>query len=373
VENLSATCHSQNTKGTIDMKNGERIIRCGLAASCLIVIAATIVVGFEKDKSQKDKSTTQDSGTLKVDVSLVNINVAVASASGNFLTDLKKENFKIYEDKVEQQISHFSPVDAPFAVAVLLDTSRSAEGKLARIQDEAIRFVQLIHPDDEVMVISFDDEVHLDSDFTSNKRAIERAIKRTRTGMSTQLYEAVYLALHDKLGKRRERKAMVLFTDGADTTSPTASAKETIEAAKEADALIFPIFFDTRRDMQRISRSPYPGGQPNPRFPIPGRVPVDTRSPRQRDDDERQIEMEYMRGRSYLHDLAEATGGTLYEAETMDSLGSAFGKIATELRSLYSLGYTSTNQKQDGKFRKVTVKVDVSGATVKAKKGYYSK
>jgi len=335
---------------------------------CLVFAAAGLVVRA----LEKEQPKTQEPYTLQVDVDLVNINVAVTSPSGGFLTDLKKENFKLYEDKVEQQISHFSPVDAPFAVALVLDTSSSTEGKLARIQDEAIRFTQLIHPDDEVMVVSFDDEVHLDTDFTSNKRAVERAIKRTRTGMSTQLYEAVYLALHDKLRTRRERKAMVLFTDGVDTTSPTSSAKETIEAAKETDALIFPIFFDTRRDMRRMSRGPYPTGQPNPRFPVPGRVPVDTRGPRQRDNDDRQIEMEYMRGRGYLKDLAEATGGSLYEAE-MDSLGGAFGKIASELRSLYSLGYTSTNQKKDGKFRKLAVQADVANAVVKVKKGYYSR
>jgi len=105
---------------------------------------------------------------------------------------------------------------------------------------------------------------------------------------------------------------------------------------------------------------------------MPGRVPIDTRSPRQRDDDERRIEMETQRGRSYLHDLAEATGGTLYAADGLDSLGGAFSKIATELRSLYNLGYVSTNQKRDGKLRKLTVKVDRPDGIVKAKKGYYA-
>lgn len=325
----------------------------------------------QQDKPKPPKS--EEPYTLQVDVDLVNLAVAVASPSGNYLTDLKKENFRIYEDKVEQQITHFPPVDAPFAVALVLDTSGSTEGRLARMQDEAIHFVQQIHPDDEVMVVSFDDEVHLETDFTSNRRAVERAIKRTRTGQSTQLYEAVYLALEEKLKKKRERKAMVLFTDGVDTSSPTASAKETIETAKETDALIFPIFFDTSRDMRRLSRGPYPGGSGNPRFPVPGRVPVDTRSPRQRDDDERQLEMESHRGRGYLHDLAEATGGTLYAADDLDSLGGAFSKIATELRSLYNLGYISTNQKKDGKFRKLAVKVDLPNAVVKAKKGYYGR
>ena len=345
----------------------------------LLIIATSLAIGTVALRllAQEEKGKTpkkEEPYTLQVDVDLVNLAVAVADRSGNFLTDLKKENFTIYEDKVEQKITNFATVDAPFAVALVLDTSGSTEGKLARIQDEAIRFVEQIHPDDEVLVISFDDEVHLETDFTSNRRAIERAIKRTRTGQSTQLYEAVYLALEEKLKKKRERKAMVLFTDGVDTSSPTTSAKETIEAAKETDALIFPIFFDTSRDMRRLSRGgPMPGGSGNPRFPVPGRVPIDPRSPRQRDEDEQRMQMEIQRGRSYLHDLAEATGGTLYAADGLDSLGGAFGKIATELRSLYNLGYVSTNQKKDGKFRKLTVKVDRSDAVVKAKKGYYSR
>jgi VWFA-related protein len=326
-------------------------------------------IGVNIAQERKPKSEDQDY-KLEVDVDLVNINVAVTTASGNYLADLKKENFKVFEDKVEQRITNFSPVDAPFAVALVLDTSSSTEGKLARIQDEAINFVHQLHPDDEVMVISFDDEVHLETDFTQNRNAIERAIKRTRTGQSTQLYEAVYLALQEKLKKRRERKTMVLFTDGVDTTSPTTSAKETIEKAKESDALIYPIFFDTRNDMRRLSRGGYPGGT-NPRFPAPGRVPIDTRGPRQRTEDDWEIESLYQRGRSYLHELAEATGGTVFDAGPLDSLGDAFAKIARELRSLYSVGYISTNQKKDGKFRKLLIRVDQPGAIVKAKKGYF--
>ena len=348
-----------------------RLKRSFLIGLSLIAGALALRVLAQEDKSKASKK--EEPYTLQVDVDLVNLAVAVAGPSGNFLTDLKKENFTVYEDKVEQKITNFAAVDAPFAVALVLDTSSSTEGKLARIQDEAIRFVEQIHPDDEVMVISFDDEVHLETDFTSNRRAIERAIKRTRTGMSTQLYEAVYLSLEEKLKKKRERKAMVLFTDGVDTSSPTASAKETIEAARETDTLIFPIFFDTSRDMRRLSQGgPLPGGT-NPRFPVPGRVPIDTRSPRQRDDDEQRMQMEIQRGRSYLSDLAEATGGTLYAADGLDSLGGAFGKIATELRSLYNLGFVSTNQKKDGKFRRLAVKVNRPDAVVKSKKGYYSR
>jgi Ca-activated chloride channel homolog len=341
---------------------------------CLNAILGFLSIGLTEQKEKTRPQEPEAPYTLEVDVNLVNINVVVTNASGNYMLDLKKDNFQIYEDKVEQKITHFSPVDAPFSVGLLLDTSFSAMDKLARIQDEAIQFINLIHPDDDVMVISFDDEVHLETDFTRNKHAVERAIKMTRTGQSTQLYEAVYLGLQEKLRKRRDRKAMVLFTDGVDTSSPTSSAKETIEVAKEADVVIYPIYFDTRYDVERQSRFPFPSGRrgTGPQIPLPGRVPIDPRGPRQREEDEQQLNMEYERGRSYLHNLADVTGGTVYVADRLENLGNAFSRIAAELRSQYSLGYISTNQKKDGKYRKITVKVDLPGCIVKSKKGYYN-
>ena len=359
-----------------------------------------------------------DPYTLSVDVDLVNVNVVVTDANGRYLTYLTKENFRIYEDRVEQQITHFSPVDAPFAVGLLLDTSNSTINRLEQIQDEAIRFIDQIHDDDEVLVISFDDDVHLDSDFTRSKRATERAIKGTRTGGSTQLYEAVYLALQQKLRPRRERKAMVLFTDGVDTASPTSTQGETIELAKEADTLIYPIFFDTRYDRGPMSRNPRPpsrrgggtkgiptgggqvglptgGGQvglptgggtvglPTGRgrvgLPVPSRrptsrrLPPPTRAPRfptgvglGRSD------AEFDQGREYLQQLAEVTGGTLYVSEGLRNLGDAFQEIAAELSSQYSLAYSPTNKTRDGTFRRIKIETNLSDVIVRAKRGYYS-
>ncbi|MDE2756498.1 MAG: VWA domain-containing protein, partial [Acidobacteriota bacterium] len=363
-----------------------------------------------KPKQGEDAASgADDLYTLSVDVDLVNVNVVVTDANGRYLTYLTKENFRIYEDRVEQKITHFSPVDAPFAVGLLLDTSNSTINKLAQIQDEAIRFIDQIHADDEVLVISFDDEVHLDSDFTRSKRATERAIRGTRTGGSTQLHEAVYLALQQKLRPRPERKAMVLFTDGVDTASPTSTQGETIELAKEADTLIYPIFFDTRYDRGRLSRNPRPplrrgggtqgiptgGGQvglptggggvglptgggrvglPVPsRRPTSRRLPPPSRGPRLptgvglgRSD------AEYEQGREYLQQLAEVTGGTLYVSEGLRNLGDAFREIAAELSSQYSLAYSPTNKKRDGRFRRIKIVTNLPDVIVRAKRGYYS-
>ena len=360
-------------------------------------------------QGQDAASRADDPYTLSVDVDLVNVNVVVTDANGRYLTYLTKENFRIYEDRVEQQITHFSPVDTPFAVGLLLDTSNSTINRLEQIQDEAIRFIDQIHVDDEVLVISFDDDVHLDSDFTRSKRATERAIKRTRTGGSTQLYEAVYLALQQKLRPRQERKAMVLFTDGVDTASPTSTRGETIELAKEADTLIYPIFFDTRYDRGRMSRNPRPpvrrgggtigvptgggqvglptgGGQvglptgggrvglPVPsRRPTSRRLPPPTRSPRfPTGVGLGRTDAEFDQGREYLQQLAEVTGGTLYVSEGLRNLGDAFREIAAELSSQYSLAYSPTNKKRDGMFRRIKIEINLPDVIVRAKRGYYS-
>ena len=366
-------------------------------------------------QGQDGASGADDSYTLSVDVDLVNVNVVVTDANGRYLTYLTKENFRIYEDRVEQQITHFSPVDTPFAVGLLLDTSNSTINKLAQIQDEAVRFIDQIHVDDDVLVISFDDEVHLDSDFTRSKPATERAIRGTRTGGSTQLYEAVYLALQQKLRPRPERKAMVLFTDGVDTASPTSTRSETIELAKEADTLIYPIFFDTRYDRGPMSRNrrppsrsgggttgiptgggqvglptgggtvglptgggrvglPVPSRRPTSRRPTSRRLPPTSRDPRfptgvglGRSD------AEYDQGREYLQQLAEVTGGTLYVSEGLRNLGDAFQEIAAELSSQYSLAYSPTNKKNDGSFRRIKIVIDLPDVIVRAKRGYYSR
>lgn len=361
-------------------------------------------------QGQDAASGTDDSYTLSVDVDLVNVNVVVTDANGRYLTYLTKENFRIYEDRVEQQITHFSPVDAPFAVGLLLDTSNSTINKLAQIQDEAVRFIDRIHVDDEVLVISFDDEVHLDSDFTRSKRATERAIRGTRTGGSTQLHEAVYLALQQKLRPRPERKAMVLFTDGVDTASPTSTRSETIELAKEADTLIYPIFFDTRYDRGPMSRNRRPplrrgggtrgiptgggqvglptggGGVGLPTgggrvgLPVPSRRPTSRRQPPPSRGPRfptgvglGRSDAEYDQGREYLQQLAEVTGGTLYVSEGLRNLGDAFQEIAAELSSQYSLAYSPTNKERDGRFRRIKIVIDLPDVIVRAKRGYYSR
>jgi len=334
----------------------------------LMVVALSLVLVSGESRG------AQEEQVIRAEVEAVLVNVLVTDRNGRPITGLKRENFRIFEDKVEQQIGTFFPVDAPFSVVLLLDTSYSTYGKLGPIQDSAIEFVEQIHPQDEVMVISFDDEVYLETDFTSNNDAAARAIKRTRTGQSTKLFDAVFLGM-EQVRPRTYRKVMVVFSDGIDTTSSDSSQGETIQVAKEAETTIYSIQFDTRNQMMRPQQGPIatpgtiPGRNPNPLgipTPFPGPIPTGGRGPSRS-----QVEAEYGRGRSYLKQLASVTGGDLYQAsQDLLNLGSIFAQIAEEMRSLYSISYVSSNSKQDGKFRKIAVKVDVSDARTRTRKGY---
>jgi Ca-activated chloride channel family protein len=212
--------------------------------------------------------------------------------------------------------------------------------------------------------MSFADDVMLLQDFSIDRRRNAVAIKETRVGDATSLYEAVWLALEQVLKPVPERNALVLFTDGVDTASRKASMKETLDLSRETRATIYSVYYNTERDLRRGSvGTTLPGTPPVILFPRPQVSGGGTGSTAE----------EYQRGRAYLADLSESSGGRVFDALRMEDLGGAFQGIAQELASQYSVGYYSTNPKHDGKFRKVEVKVSKPGLAVRTKKGYYAR
>jgi VWFA-related protein len=237
---------------------------------------------------------------------------------------------------------------------------------LSTIQNAAIDFVNQLHPDDEVAVLSFAEEVRLQSDFTIDRNRNEYGIKKTRPGGCTAAYEAVWLALEEVLKPVKERKALVFFTDGVDTCSRKASRKETIELAKETRATIYCVYYDTEADQYRGRRRSTVSGIPQitiDPFP-PTRFPPVIGGPGG------SASGDYAAGRDYLNKLSEYSGGLVFDGR--DNLSSTFAEVAKELASQYSIGYYSSNPKRDGKFRKVEVKVDQQGLVARTKRGYYT-
>jgi VWFA-related protein len=297
---------------------------------------------------------------------MVSLPVVVSTREGKRIQGLKKEDFQVFEDGVQQKITGFAATDEPLKIALLLDTSGSTEAKLAKIQDSAIYFVNQLHPDDEVAVISFAQETKLQADFSMDREKNKYGIKKTRTGDCTVEYEAVWLALEEVLKPVEERKALVIFTDGVDTCSRKASKKETLDLAQESRATIYCIYYNTEHDQQRQTGI---GGYPSTGLPqiIIGTPTIPQSGPGLPGGQS----ADYAFGRAYLDKLAENSGGLVFDG--MKDLRSAFANVAKELANQYSIGYYSSNDKRDRKFRKVEVKVNRPDLAVRTKKGYYAR
>ncbi len=311
---------------------------------------------------------------IGVDTKLVTIPVKVADRLGRYIGGLTKEDFTVDEDKVSQEIAFFSNEEQPFTVALVLDMSYSSTFKINEIHSAAIAFIEQLRPKDKVMVVSFDEEVHVLTSPTNDRQVLQRAIKSTKVASGTSLYEAVDVIFNQQFKRIGGRKAIVLFTDGVDTTSRSASDFSNKQSALEFDALIYPIQYDTFADVQAIKNKPIiiPPTQPSPipsknkspfPFPLPsGGVGIPGSQGTSAED--------YRRADEYLEEMAKRTGGSVYKASTLYNLSAAFSNIAAELRQFYSLGYYPTAEAQEGKRRKIKVRVKKSGVTVQARDGY---
>lgn len=340
-------------------------------------------------KSQGSGQTSTSDGpeevaagdVIKVNTTLVTLPVSVMDRDGRYVPNLRKEDFRLWEDGAEQRVAFFSSVDKPFSVVLMLDTSGSTRFRLEDIQDAAIAFTNQLRPDDRVMIVSFDDQVRVLSDFTSDRGRLRDAIRRTRTGDGTKLYDAVDLVMNQQLNKVSGRKAIVLFTDGVDTTSRHASYSSNVRDAEELDALIYPVQYDTYMDMSGRGNGGgggWPGSSRVPNSPIGilaqilggingggrsrgtiggGGGPGTSRH-------------DYETANRYLRDLADKTGARGYHAETTQNLSAAFGNVAEELRRQYSLGYYPQRPAQPGERRQVRVRVNQPNLAVRTRDSY---
>lgn len=319
---------------------------------------------------------------VRVNAALVTVPVSVLDRDGRFIGGLRKEDFRILEDTVEQQIAYFAPVEQPFTVALVIDTSGSTRFKLEDIQDAAIAFLDQLRADDRVIVVSFDDEVRVLSEATNDRSALRNAVRRTRTGNGTRLYDAVDLVIRQQLSRVRGRKAVVLFTDGVDSASKQASYRSTLEEAEELDAMIYPIQYDTYADADAggVGGGGWPGGGGGGRYPrgrpgwgdILGGIILGGGNVRigRGGGGAGTSRADYERAGEYLRQLANATGGRQYDAADLRYVEQAFSNIAEELRRQYSLGYYPSRQSQAQERRQIRVRVKRPNLVVRARDSY---
>ena len=280
---------------------------------------------------------------VRIDTNLVTVPVSVLDRQGRFISDLKQGQFRVFENGVEQQIVHFEPTDKPFTVALMLDTSASTVFHLWEIKAAAIAFAKQLRPQDRVLVVTFDRLVMLLTEATGDLKVITEVIERDAvTGFSTRLYDAVDLVMKRRLNKIPGRKAIVLFTDGVDTSSYQATYKSTLREVDERDVLIYPIQYDTTDFIAATSS---------------------VTSPNNRLGD-------YKLAGQFLRELAGKTGARLYQANDRAQLADAFSRIAADLRSQYSLGYYPSNSTPSDERREIKVRVDQTDIAVRARDSY---
>lgn len=339
----------------------------------------------QSEETVPEDAVVDDTDEVEVSTEIVTFPFKVTDRKGKFVAGLTKENFKVFEDEKEEPIEFFNNEQQPFTVALVLDMSYSATFKINEIQAAAMAFIDQLRKDDKVMVVSFSEDVIVGTEPTDDRQRIYDAIKKTKIASGTSLYEAVDVVVNKKLKKINGRKAIVLFTDGVDTTSLRATSFSNLRDVFETDILVYPISYDTFADVQRMKDQtvitppstqqtvplphPLPGSTPNPLpFPIPtsGGVGGSVGTP----SGQGTSAEDYRKAEEYLNDISNRTGGRLYQANTTGNLERAFSSIAAELREFYSLGYYLPENARQGETRKVKIKVDKENLAIKSRGSY---
>jgi Ca-activated chloride channel family protein len=279
----------------------------------------------------------QGQPSFKAAVDLVSLNITVSdTTSSRYVTDLNAENFSVYEDGVYQDLTLFNKTRLPIALSLLIDTSSSMEDRLSVAQEAAIGFAKQIRPQDLAEVIDFDSRVDVIQPYTSDRAALERAIRQTVSGGSTSLYNAVYISLKGfqkikaKDTEEIRRQALVVLSDGEDTSS-LVSFDELLDLARRSETAVFCIGLRSRESASRGFRE----------------------------------------ATFALRQLSNDTGGRAFFIDDIKELSGVYAQISDELSSQYTVGYTSKNNRRDGSWRRIVVRVDRPGTTVRTKQGYY--
>jgi VWFA-related protein len=307
--------------------------------------------GQQASPSAGNKEDELAEDVVRVDTNLVTVPVAVMDRGGKFITDLRREDFHVYENGVEQQVAFFAPVEQPFTVVLLLDTSPSTKFKLKDIQDAAIAFIDQLRPEDRAVGVTFNSQLRVLNRMMRDREGLRKAIRNISSAPGTYLYATVDVMLNRLFRRIPGRKALVLFTDGVDTlfipsydTQRRATFNTNMRDAEESGVLIYPVQYNTLEDMQRMYRENYPQA----------------------------LRESYEVASKYLSGLANKTGGTHYQADSLVALRRSFASIAEDLRRQYSLGYYPKDTSLPGQERRIKVRVNRADVVIKAKESYTS-
>jgi len=318
----------------------------------LTLIVFLLCAPAPRAQSPKPRAVDEEPAAIKVDVDVVNILCSVRDKKGGLIGGLTKDDFTLLEDGKSQTIKYFTrETDLPLTIGLLVDVSGSQARLIEDERQAALQFFsQVLRKKDMAFVISFGPEAELLQDFTNSTRLLENSLRDLRVSSvvgglhpgpvpsqqrGTVLYDAVYLGATDRLQREVGRKAMVVITDGVDVGSRL-KKEEAIQAAQRADSIVYGVYY--------VDQAAYGFGG----FSMGSS------------------------GDAVLKQMSEETGGREMRVDRKNTLTSIFNQIQEEMRSQYAIGFTSTNDKKDGSFRKLDLHTTDKNQKVQARKGYYA-
>lgn len=295
-----------------------KLFRLGLPALALLALASAGLVSLAAQDAPQQRAG--DEFTLSVDVDLVVLHTTVADKNGRLISELNQEHFRIYEDGVQQKLAVFRNEDVPVTVGLVLDNSASMRENRSKMMAGALRFVQTSNPLDEIFVVNFNDDYYLDlqgKDFTSDLADLKEALDRTTSRGSTSFYDALRASVKHSQRGTRQKRVLLVMTDGVDTTSVT-RFETVVREGQQAEVAMYII---------KLPCAP--------------------------DEDGRACR----RSKRYARKLAEISGGIAYFPTSIEEVESLCQRIAHDIRNQYVLGYYPTNRARDGSFREVRVEL----------------
>jgi Ca-activated chloride channel homolog len=302
----------------------------------------------DQPASNTQPAEVDEGGVLRVSTSLITVPAVVMDRNGRYIPNLRKEDFRLFDDGIEQELTYFASVEKPFTVALMLDVSGSTQVQLAQIRAAANTFVSRLRPNDRIMAITFDGKISVLTEPATVAEIRRGKLLIPAVTDGTVLYDAVDFTLK-RMTQIPGRKAIVLMTDGVDQNSRT-PMKQTLAGIAEQDVLVYTVQYNTLPQLpERLSR---------------------IKNEKARQKVRERLLKGYALSEPYLRGLAEKTGGRFYRADDLRDVGPAFEAITSELGVQYSLGYYPRTNSTAGSERPIKVKVRYPNLVVRARDSY---
>jgi len=329
----------------MELRAQRPAVSAACVRACALLLFCTTLLPFPSAFAQSpavgpthtDNSQRVEKGkSLHTETDIALVNVSVTDPYGRLVTGLEQDNFRVFEDNVEQEIVRFSSEDVPISIGVIFDMSASMADKIDKSRLAAVQFFRTANPQDEFLLVNFNDRAQLANSFTASVEELQSHLMFTAAKGETALFDGIYLGLSEMKGARNAKKALLIISDGGDNHSRY-SEEDIRKYAKEADVQIYAIgLFE-------------PNGGPTP---------------------------EERNGPELLADLTLLTGGRAFAVRSLNDLPDIATKISMELRNQYVIGYRPSDRAHDGKWRKIKIKLrppkGLPPLTVYAKNGYYA-